>query len=168
MAGAAYLMGDAAPFENATKNLMCAHNTNVSSLRKAEGGDLLPWSGLLDMAQRRCRAQRTLSSGLARTWDEINDAKCDCVCDFHRQPVDDSVSQWPPLFGDKNVTLANLAKQMRDQVRTESCEECRSIYGNGYIYLRALAEKVEDICKGLCILCAAEEKFEVDGYRCRH
>ena len=167
MAGAAYLMGDATPFENATKNLMWAHNTNVSSLRKAEGGNLLPWSALLDMAHRRCRAQRTVSSEMARKWEEINDAECDCY-DFPGQLFGWTIRYWPRLFGDKDVTLAKLAEQMRYQVRAERCEECDSMYGGEWIDLRELVEMVEKICKGLCILCATEEKFEADVSRCRH
>lgn len=166
-AATAYLLGERKFFKLATNQLIVHFNSPLSRLRREPGGEILPTSALLAMAEKRSHAQRVISSQLG-----TGGYACDCgdvvgTCEYHNDLLETfNVQTWPPEFGAGGRTLAEMLEAMRKERTLVAVDD--DCCGALKVDLMGVVDEVERICEGLCIECTRADAHEVSGKVCRH
>lgn len=170
-AAAAYLFKDAKFFETATRHLIMNFNEPLSGVRKLDGGEVLPVSALLAMAERRAKAQRTISVNLT---EYHVDFLCGCLVSRssdYMSSLQDALrlSSWPPSFNAKHDTIESITATLKSIKLLSGyfANDCDPD-GVGRVNVVEQVEGIEAMCRGLCIECVREDSGEVAGSTCRH
>ena len=160
---AAYLLDEPKYFRIATTQLVTCSNEPLSACRKLEGGEILSGGALLIMSEQRSKAHRAIISGLCD--GEFCGLCEDGVASFeYREELERTfnTTSWPPSSEKDWKTIAEMLEGMRKTKYLSCGAGCRRVD------FLELAEEVEGICKGLCIVCAKEDQLDLDDGKCKH
>lgn len=170
--GAAYLFGEKRFFNLATRDLISRFNSPLSSLLKLEGGELLPAIALLEMTEKRTRAQKLIIEKLTAVDDLQYDCGWNCDKDEYWEALEDAfdLEDWPPTFGDGEDAVQDMLQTMwrLDSLNvSHGCAHGCELVAMSESDLMVIADKVEKVCEGLCPRCVKEDRLGEDGV-CLH
>lgn len=171
-AAAAYLFTSAKLFKIATRDLMVKSNASFSATRKLEGGDVIPCRALRAMAERRSRAQRSLSSGLGEG-NICGDCGSSSDDDIYRRKLLGAlnVEGWPPFDGrpDDEYTLETCLTRLKEKREltfdSTSCRHREGYGGRVDLFVEILG--IENVGGGLCLECVRADCI-AEGRGCEH
>ncbi|KAK4893864.1 hypothetical protein LTR27_007890 [Elasticomyces elasticus] len=165
MAAAAYLLNHVRGFSFATRHIIMNTNQDYSELFEADIAHVFPLAAILALGEKRTAAHAKVSFYMPRLGMPVCGSDCDNWESLYSEALCRMLETdyWPPSFQHDPVDgygaqvlkeLVDCLKMKKSYAReTPGCGHTGSVEEVTGSMFRDFAKKLEDSCRGLCLIC---------------
>ncbi|KAK5692493.1 hypothetical protein LTR97_010802 [Elasticomyces elasticus] len=165
MAAAAYLLNHARTFSVATRHIIMDTNEDYSELFETDIAHVFPLAAILALGEKRTAAHANVSFYMPRLGMPVCGSDCDNWESLYSEALCRMLETdyWPPSFQHDPVDVygAQVLRELVDCLKTKksyaretpSCRHTGSVEEVTESMFRDFAKKLEDSCRGLCLIC---------------